>query len=202
MDIPEPFLHIIERNYNSRSRENWIRKFINSCFSQLIQELNITNFQTRAKKTGDMFEYIFWFIMKNEYDIELTNDYVIPRACMERGGSLDFGIVNNNKVLCGIEAKGSATEIINSDGTIETLGRPALKRTDTMKKAISQAYQFKRTFPESLFYIVTNVKPESGNSKCMMNLAEGDIVDKFIDITNQEDLNFLVEKLRSILSAI
>lgn len=120
---------------------------------------------------------------------------------MEGAGSLDFGIVKGYNILCGIEAKGSASTVRHQDGRIETMVRPALKRTDTMKKAISQAYQFKRVYPNTPFFIVTNIKPESGNSRCMMKLAEGDVVDRFIDITNKTELDYLVDAIKKIQAA-
>lgn len=76
--------------------------------------------------------------------------------------------------------------------------RPALMRTDTMKKAISQAYQFHRIYPNLPFFIVSNVLPISGNSKCMMQLAEGDIVYKFVDVTSVSDLDEFVRKIKSL----
>ncbi len=89
-------------------------------------------------------------------------------------------------LLCGIEAKGS-------DPNSST--RAGLKRTDTIKKGIASAYQFKRIFPNTPFFIVTNVMPVSGNSKCMLDLAEGDVVDKFVDVTNIEDLMQFVKTI-------
>jgi len=43
---------------------------------------------------------------------------------------------------------------------------------------------------------VTNVIPVSGNAKCMMDLAEGDIIDKFVDVTNIEDLKGFAKKIK------
>lgn len=71
--------------------------------------------------------------------------------------------------MCGIEAKGSA----------EVVDRIRL--------------------PKTPFYIVTNVKPKNGNAECMMNLAEGDIVDKFIDITNPKELQEFLNKVKPIM---
>lgn len=80
MRIPEPHKRIIEANYRRANfRTAWIKGFIDSCFSQLIEELNITDYQARASKTGKMFEYIFWFIMKKQFDIDLTSDYSISK---------------------------------------------------------------------------------------------------------------------------
>ncbi|MDE1871545.1 MAG: hypothetical protein KGI06_04900 [Candidatus Micrarchaeota archaeon] len=59
MDIPEPFYGIIKRNY---SKAKTTHQFFNECFADLIKDLGIaeTDYQKRAKKTGDMFEFAFW----------------------------------------------------------------------------------------------------------------------------------------------
>lgn len=185
MEIPEPFYSIIKTNYVKAKDTH---QFFNDCFKDLIKKLNITNYQERAKKTGDMFEYAFWYIIK-ERGVNLQNDFEIPQACMMGAGALDFGIIKNKKVLCGIEAKGSSEEVSV---------RPALKRTDTVKKAISQAYQFKRAFPKTPFFVVTNVMPESGNAKCMLNLAVGDLIEKVVDVSDTNQLNEFVKTLKQI----
>lgn len=200
MEITQPFKKLIETNYKKSNfnQSDWIKIFFDNCFQDLIKNLHLVDYQSRASKTGKMFEYALWYLIKEKFDLKLENDYEIPKACMMGGGSLDFGIIKDGKLLCGIEAKGSADKVIHDDGTVETLSRPALKRTDTMKKAIAQAYQFKRVFPNIPFFIVTNVKPDSGNSKCMMELAEGDIVDRFIDVTNIDEIGEFVKTLKSI----
>lgn len=192
MKIPSDFLTIITKNYEKSSLDTSIllNEFFNNCFKDIIRVLNITNFQARASKTGDMFEYTFWYLMKNKYKIELKDSVSIPKACMVDGGELDFAVYKESKMIAGIEAKGS--DPASSD-------RPALLRTDTMKKGICQAYQFKRIFPKTPFFIVTNVKPNSGNSACMMSLAEGDIVDKFVNVTNFKELSDFAEKLKDLM---
>ena len=40
--------------------------------------------------------------------------------------------------------------------------------------------------------------PTKGNALCMMKLAEGDIVDKFIDATNVTSLNNFVRRIKSL----
>lgn len=193
MDIPEPYLSILKKNKNLLNNKSSIKPFVDKCFSDLFTHFKGLDFQSRAKKSGDMFEHLFYYVMKEQYVIEMDCAIPIKKACMEGTGTLDFGILDKKcNVICGIEAKGSA-EVV--DG--EELSRPALKRTDTMKKAIAQAYQFKRTFPDIPFYIITNVKPTSGNAKCMMDLAEGDIIDKVFDLTNPIDMKDLVEKLKA-----
>ena len=192
MRIPEPYNSILRKN-NKLITNTTLKPFIDKCFSDLFIYFKGLSFQSRAKKSGDMFEFLFFYVMKEKYDIEMDCAIPIKKACMEGTGALDFGILDKKgNVICGMEAKGSA-EIV--DGV--TLPRPALKRTDTMKKGIAQAYQFKRTFSETPFFIITNVKPTSGNAKCMMDLAEGDIIDKVYDITKPPELKDLVAKLKA-----
>jgi len=187
MNIPEPFNKIIKGNY---SKAKTIHQFWNDCFTDLIKQLDIADedYQKRAKLTGDMFEFAFWYVIKQK-GVELQNDVEIPEACMMGAGALDFGIIKNKKVICGIEAKGSS-----EDASV----RPALKRTDTVKKAIAQAYQFKKAHPKVPFYVVTNVMPDGGNAKCMLNLAEGDLIDKVVDVSDTKQLDAFVEILKRI----
>lgn len=173
---------------------NNLKKFYNDCFKDLIKELNITDYQARASKTGDMFEYAFWYIIQHKYNFIMIHNVDLPKACMTGTGKLDFGVFKKDKfatpenMICGIEAKGSDPD---------SSERPGLIRTDTMKKAISQAYQFKRTYPKIPFFVVSNVVPTSGNGKCMMDLAEGDIIDKFVDVTDKKALEDFVKRLQS-----
>ncbi len=142
-----------------------------------------------------MFEYAFWYLIKTKFDFDMDSSVALESACLCNGGELDFGVFKKNEMhldenlLCGIEAKGS---------DIESSERAGLKRTDTMKKAISNAYQFKRIYPKLPFFIVTNVIPVTGNSRCMMELAEGDIVAKFVDVTNINDLNLFVDTIKKL----
>ncbi len=194
MQIPEPFMSIIQRIYSASELSNTeeLTTFFNSCFREIIKALKIspTDYQARAGKTGDMFEYSFWYLIKHKFNLDITDKVSLPKACLCSGGELDFGIFKKDEphieknLLCGIEAKGS-------DPNSST--RPGLKRTDTIKKAISNAYQFKRIYSKTPFFIVTNVIPTDGNSKCMMGLAEGDIVDKFVDVTNAKDLKQFID---------
>lgn len=198
MNIPEPFAGIIRKQYavSALSNNEDLTNFFNSCFSEIIRSLNIRDTQARASQTGAMFEYAFWYLIKHKYDLDISDKVSLPKACMCSGGELDFGIFKKGgfhteeNLLCGIEAKGSDPN--SSD-------RAGLKRTDTIKKGISNAYQFKRIYRKLPFFIVTNVKPTDGNAECMMKLAEGDIVDKFVDVTNIDDLNAfigIIKKLR------
>ncbi|HLC54710.1 MAG TPA: hypothetical protein VJK07_03750 [Candidatus Nanoarchaeia archaeon] len=193
MKIPALYQGILDKNKGMLANDATLKPFIDKCFKDLFAHFKGLSFQSRAKKSGDMFEFLFYYVMNTHFGVKMDFAIPIKKACMEGAGSLDFGINGKSgKLVCGMEAKGSA-EVV---GKIKLL-RPALKRTDTMKKAIAQAYQFKRTFPSVPFYIITNVKPTSGNAKCMMDLAEGDIIDKVYDVTNPKELKELVAKLKA-----
>ena len=88
------FLTILTKSYgkNELDTSTLLKDFFNDSFKNLIRVLNITNFQARASKTGDMFEYAFRYLMKNKYKIELKGSVSIPKACMVDGGELDFAL--------------------------------------------------------------------------------------------------------------
>lgn len=199
--IPMKLKKIIERNfkkYPPKSTEN-LESFVDNCMQDLIDLEKIhTNYQARASKTGEMFEYIFYYLMKNGFDIIFEGHISLPKACMVSGGELDFGLRRNKKLICGVETKGSARKVIHPNGQEETLPRPALLRTDTVKKAICNAYQFKRVYPKIPFFLVTNVIPDSGNAKCMLDLAEGDIIDDIVNITDFNDLKNFVNTIKKL----
>jgi len=189
--------------------ESNLRSFLNSVFDAVAKEhdLDGSQFQKRAKLTGDAFEICFQVIMEKFYpDITLAPNVPIPEACMERGGEADFAIFSEGttkgdprRLATVFEAKGSADRVIGRDGNPIEFKRPGMMRTDTVKKAISSAYQIHRTHPEALFFIVTSHKPTKGNAKCMCRLAEGDIVDKIVDVTSKEELDEMVEMIRERL---
>jgi len=193
---------IIEKNFKKfppNSNEN-LQSFIDNCMQDIIDKEKLyTEYQARAAKTGEMFELAFSYLMKEGFDINLIRDIPLPKACMVGGGELDFGLKKDEKLVCGMETKGSARKIKHPNGNEQKLSRPALLRTDTVKKAISNAYQFKRVYSKLPFFLVTNVIPEKGNAKCMLDLAEGDIIDKIINITKLEQLKWLVKEIKKLI---
>lgn len=187
-------------------QRNNIREFLNEVFDQVSKYYNLCrDYQARAAKFGKAFEISFRVIIDNLYpDLEFTftQDVELPEACMNKGGKADFAVLEdmtvNRRVIAIIETEGAADRII-CDDEVRKLSRPGMLRTDTVKKAISNAYQASRAFPESLFFIVTSHVPIGGNAKCMCDLAEGDIVDKIVDITNPSDLDEMIEMIREAI---
>jgi hypothetical protein len=49
---------------------------------------------------------------------------------------------------------------------------------------------------------VTSHKPTQGGAKCMCDLAEGDIVDKIVDVTNYSELEQMVKMIKKKLSEL
>lgn len=167
-----------------------LREFLNTAFNEVAKSQGWTadQFQSQASKMGEAFQYSFQSIMENLYpDIDLDHNAEIPEACMEGKSAADFAIYKGGftkegyaprKLIAVIEAKGSPSRIKGIDENIRETPRPGMKRTDTVKKAICNAYQIKRTHPEALFFIVTSHKPKGGSAKCMCDLAKGTLLTK------------------------
>jgi len=184
-----------------------IRDFLNVAFEKVSDVYNVCeDYQRRAAIFGDAFEACFKIIMERFFpEIPLTPDVELPEACMSGVGKADFAVILggiiDRKIIAIIEAKGGADHIF-CDGKRIEIERPGLLRTDTVKKAICNAYQISRTHSEALFFIVTSHKPKSGNAKCMCDLAEGDIVDKIVDVTNYKELEEMAKMIREKISKI
>ncbi|RLI44811.1 hypothetical protein DRO69_06545 [Candidatus Bathyarchaeota archaeon] len=187
--------------------ENNLRDFLNVAFEEVSAAYDLCrDYQARAAKFGEAFEACFKIIMEKLFsDIQLTPDVSLPKACMVMGGEADFAVISggmlDRKIVAVIEAKGAADHII-CNGKRVKLPRPGMLRTDTVKKAICNAYQISRAYPDTLFFIVTSHKPTGGNAKCMCDLAEGDIVDKIVDVTNYVELEEMVNMIRKRLSEL
>jgi len=181
-----------------------IKGFLNATFEEVSEAYNLCrDYQARAAKFGEAFEACFKIIMEKLFpDIPLTLNVSLPKACMVAGGAADFAVISggllNRNIIAVIEAKGAADHII-CDGKRIELPRPGMLRTDTVKKAICNAYQISRAYPDSLFFIVTSHKPTEGNAKCMCDLAEGDIVHKIVDVTNYVELEEMVKMIKDRL---
>lgn len=196
------------------SKDN-LREFLNLAFEEVAKTFNLCrDYQSRAEKFGETFEECFEVIMEKLFpDVPLERDVSLPKACMVAGGEADFAVMSGGllesfvkgvaerKLIAVIEAKGAAEYIICNGKRIK-LPRPGMLRTDTVKKAICNAYQVSRAYPDALFFIVTSHKPTEGNAKCMCDLAEGDIVDKIVDVTNFSELQEMVEMIRKKLSEL
>lgn len=189
-------------------QRNNIREFLSEVFDRVSKHYNLCkNYQARAAKFGEAFEICFKVIIDELYpnlEFSFAQNVELPEACMVKGGNADFAVLEDmtadRRVIAIIETKGAADRIICGD-EIRKLPRPGMLRTDTVKKAISNAYQASRAFPKSLFFIVASHVPTGGNAKCMCDLAEGDIVDKIVDITNPSHLDEMIKMIREAITS-
>lgn len=190
-----------------------IREFLDEAFNEVSERYSLCrDFQARAAKFGEAFEACFKVIIHKLYpnlEFEFTPGVALPKACMIGGGKADFVVFSGGllqsymaggkrKLIAVVETKGAADKMI-CNGKEVRFSRPGMLRTDTVKKAISNAYQVSRAYPNALFFIVTSHKPTSGNAKCMCDLVEGDIVDKIVDVTDPKDLHEMIEKIKLAL---
>jgi len=204
----------IANKINLKQNKN-LKEFMNTVFEKVVEEFNLCkNFQARAKVYGDAFEAIFIVIMETFFpDTNLIHQYEIPEICMTGEGKADFEILreykdnleamesHSSKIVAVIEAKGSSDYIICNGKRIE-LERPGMIRTDTVKKAISNAAQVKFGLSKDiLFIVVTSHKPEKGNAKCMIDLAlKSGLFDMVVDITKFDELNEMVSLIKKHLT--
>ncbi len=107
----------------------------------------VGTFQARAKRSGDAFEWAFYHLLN-----ELFNVCLIPRP---QAKIYDFETVEGKK----IETKGSADNVICPDDSRYSLETPGLIRPDTKKKAFANAREFRLSNPNGIFYIVSNAIP-------------------------------------------
>lgn len=155
--------------------------------------------QSRAVMTGRTFELCIIELFNREYPgISYEHNVSLPDAGLGNRHGADFVIYESGSkenIASVIEAKGSANKLEWPDGTVQDLSRPGLQRTDTMKKAVAQAYQIKQGLDQDVdFHILTTHKPESGSGKKLYDLAVGDIIDDVINIMNPKEMDQFTSK--------
>lgn len=141
----------------------------------------VATFQARASYVGEMFQWAFWLLLKNEYGITAR-----PTSDATRLYDLE---IRPNVV---IEAKGSPDYIINPDGSHSRLDRPGMMRSDTKKKAFANAKEWHGRFPNGHFFIVTNAIPNE------LRAYRNDVVKAIYDVTKKNQLDSFVADLKAI----
>jgi len=201
----------IAQTSNIKRNPNKLREFMDNVFTRVVEDFDLCKrgFQARAKVYGDAFEAAFQVIMDTLFpEIKLVHTYEIPEICMVAGGEADFVMFKESeswgdlkapskRIAAVIEAKGSADYII-CNGEVQRLDRPGMMRTDTVKKAISNAAQVKFGLRRNVLFIVaTSHKPTTGNAKCMIDLAlNSGLFDRVVDATNFKELKEMVDLLK------
>lgn len=185
------------------SREN-IDVFLETCFKQLVKEyeesddLGVDSFQSMASRVGSVFEIYFETVIEELYNIEVERDVELPDACMRGTGSADAVFYSNGEMLAIIELKGNPKEYKNFEGeTVHEASQAGLQRSDTAKKAVCQAYQSKSAYPDTPFFLISNVIPKDDTSShCVLDKAEGDIIDMIVDAGDPEQIESMIEHVR------
>lgn len=202
-DDPET---VISRVADNHLTEDNLEEFIRESFIQVLVEKGHKPHQTqaRASVTGNVYELCLREIFDTYYPwIEYEQNVLLPDACMGNQQGADFVLYDGesyskDNIYAVIEAKGSADKLEWPDGTVQEPSRPGLQRTDTMKKAISQAYQVKSGLGrDTAFFILTSHKPQSGTAECIYDQAIGDIVDDVVDTTDKREFDKFAETIKS-----
>ena len=146
-----------------------------TCGSSALYE--VATFNARASKVGDVFECAFYYLLRKQ-------GIGLARADRE---THDFEGARGE----GIETKGSPDSCPLPNGDRVTLDRPGMERSDTRKKALNNAREFKSRHPDNRFYIVTNALPRDLARRQLSD------VDAIFNVTQYREYDDLLERLRS-----
>lgn len=133
----------------------------------------VATFQGRGAVTGGVFQLAVKYIMDTYYP-ELG---ILSSEGTQFENHCDLYIPE----IVGIEIKGSPAVLRLPDGNVIEFSRPGMQRTDTEKKANSNANTFKSDYKllgyDTRFYVLTNAVP-SGWQEAHSN------IDEIYDVTN------------------
>lgn len=190
------------------SKDN-IDEFVDQCFKNLVNEYEEEgieikdHYQGMASHVGELFERIFKYIIESEYDVVVERGVSLPDANMTGTGRADSVFYVDGQIAGIIELKGNPEAYKNKDG--EILHKPSssgLKRSDTVKKAVCQAYQADYGYPDVPFFIVSNSFPDEDSSpSVVLSMAEGDIIDLVVNIKDPEDISNMIKICRSSVTS-
>lgn len=142
----------------------------------------IATFQGRGSATGNIFQDAVLHVFERFF----SQVGVISSRESDFRDSCDFFVPN----VAGIEAKGSPAHVTLPIGKKVILGRPGMRRTDTEKKANSNAVTFKQDHERSdvRFYVLSNALPDGWHE-------EHSAIDGIFDVTSLKDWKELVYDL-------
>ncbi len=141
----------------------------------------VATFNARASYVGEMFQWAFWLLLKNNYRITVR-----PTPDTTRLYDLEI------RPDVVIEAKDSPKYIINQDGTHSKLERAGMLWSDTEKKAFANAKKWSMQFPNGSFFVVTNTLPNK------LSGYRNSIVKAIYDVTKKNQLESLIADLKAI----
>jgi len=143
----------------------------------------VATFQGRGAATGFIFQDAILHIFERFFP-ELK---VVSSKDTEFRDSCDLYIPD----VAGIEVKGSPAIVSLPDGKTVELGRPGMRRTDTEKKANSNASTFKQEYPIDgvRCYVLSNALPDGWHEN-------HSAIDGIYDVTKLEDWEELIFDLK------
>lgn len=151
-----------------------------SCGSSRV--FQVATFQSRAARVGKVFEAAVVHLFRLEFQLALT---ATPQNTTTHDLEASRSIA--------IEVKGSPRRIVNPQYGPIRLPRPGLLRSDTQKKAIANARNFKQANPSGSFYVLTNALPSA-----LVGVRAED-VNGYFDVTKADRVRAFVDEVRALL---
>ena len=142
----------------------------------------LATFQGRAPVYGSTFASAVKTLFGLQYDIELIDT---PQNTKTHDLEASPQIA--------IEVKGSARRIRLHDGSTVPLDRPGMLRSDTEKKAESNARNYKRFNSSGTFFVVTNALPDR------LRGIRTDDIDGYFDLTKVDRVEAFVREVGQLL---
>lgn len=185
--------------------KNNIDNFVEQCFKNLVDEYESrdkkieNNYMSMANHVGEVFERSFEHLIESEYSVDVERGVSLSDANMTGSGKADAVFYVNDQLAGIVELKGNPEEYKNkNDMVVHEPSSSGLKRSDTVKKAICQAYQANHGYPEVPFFIVSNSFPDKDTSpKKVLTMAEGDIVNLAVNIKETSEIEKMIQISRN-----
>ena len=145
----------------------------------------VATFQGRAPVVGSTFRAAVQVLMRFRFELELSS----PST-----GTTTHGLEASSEIA--IEAKGSPLSYHSPDGTVFNPQRPGLMRSDTRKKTLANARQYKLANESGAYFVATNALPKQWREQ------RPDAVDELFDLTEPSEVERFVSEVDSRLNQI
>lgn len=147
------------------------------------QVFYVATFQGRAPVVGSAFESAVLKLLTTRFELPVTRT---------PGNTNTHDLEISNRMA--IETKGSPRHLDNPDGSVTTLHRPGMERTDTEKKAFANGRRYRSQNRNSPFFIVTNALPKR------LEGYRGEDVTGIFNITQANRTESLVAEINAALA--
>lgn len=147
------------------------------CRSASVYEIG--NFQARGIRTGTAFRRAVDVLFRRRFNLDLSSFRWPP---LKSGA--------NAQMNTAIQVHGSPATVETPGGPSIDIDNPGMARGDTLKKARSDAQQFKDKRIFGKFYVLTNHTPDP-------EMAAGDdLIDRYVDVTILADVEEVAKELK------